>query len=40
MEPQFVSLFDLHPFTLAEGVSAQALFGEGVMVNLVEPGVR
>jgi quercetin dioxygenase-like cupin family protein len=36
MEPQFVSLSDLHRFTLAEGVSAQALFGEGVMLNLVE----
>ena len=36
MEPQFVSLSDLDRFTLAKGVSAQALFGEGVMLNLVE----
>ncbi len=36
MEPQFISLSDLHRFTLAEGVSAQALFGERAMLNLVE----
>ena len=36
MEPQFTSLADLHRFTLAEGVWAQALFGEGAMLNLIE----
>jgi quercetin dioxygenase-like cupin family protein len=36
VEPQFTSLSDLRRFTLAEGVSAQALFGEGAMLNLVE----
>jgi unsaturated pyranuronate lyase len=36
MEPQFVSLSELRRFTLAEGVSAQALFGESAMLNLVE----
>ena len=34
--PQVVSLTELRPFTLAEGVRAQALFGEGAMVNLVQ----
>jgi quercetin dioxygenase-like cupin family protein len=34
--PQFVSLSELRRFTLAEGVTAQALFGEGAMLNLVE----
>jgi quercetin dioxygenase-like cupin family protein len=33
---QFVSLSELRRFTLAEGISAQALFGEGAMLNLVE----
>jgi len=36
MKPQFTSLSELHRFTLAEGVSARALFGEGAMLNLVE----
>lgn len=36
MEPQFTSLSDLRRFALAEGVSAQALFGERAMLNLVE----
>ena len=36
MEPQFTSLTELHRFKLADGVSAQALFGEGAMLNLVE----
>jgi quercetin dioxygenase-like cupin family protein len=33
---QFVSLSELRRFTLAEGITAQALFGEGAMLNLVE----
>jgi quercetin dioxygenase-like cupin family protein len=39
---QFVSLSDVRSFTLAEGVTAQAVFGEGAMLNLVElaPGAR
>jgi unsaturated pyranuronate lyase len=39
---QFVSLSELRRFTLAEGVTAQAMFGEGAMLNLVEltPGAR
>jgi quercetin dioxygenase-like cupin family protein len=39
---QFVSLSEVRRFTLAEGVTAQALFGEGAMLNLVElaPGAR
>jgi quercetin dioxygenase-like cupin family protein len=39
---QFVSLSELRRFTLAEGVTAQAVFGEGAMLNLVElaPGAR
>lgn len=36
MEPQFASLSQLRRFKLAEGVSAQALFGEGAMLSLVE----
>ena len=36
MEPQFTSLSELPRFTLAEGVSGRALFGEGAMLNLVE----
>jgi quercetin dioxygenase-like cupin family protein len=36
VEPQFTSLSDLRRFALGEGVSAQALFGEGAMLNLVE----
>ncbi len=42
MGSQFVSLPELRRFTLAEGVTAQALFGEGAMLNLVElaPGAR
>jgi quercetin dioxygenase-like cupin family protein len=33
---QFVSLSELRRFTLAEGATAQALFGEQAMLNLVE----
>jgi quercetin dioxygenase-like cupin family protein len=33
---RFVSLSELHRFTLAEGVTAQPVFGEGAMLNLVE----
>jgi unsaturated pyranuronate lyase len=36
MEPQFTALSELRRFSLAEGVSAQALFGERAMLNLVE----
>lgn len=36
MEPQVASLSDLRRFTLADGVSAQARFGEQAMLNLVE----
>jgi len=36
VEPQFTSLSELRRFALGEGVSAQALFGEGAMLNLVE----
>lgn len=36
MEPQFESFKSLKSFSLAEGASAQALFGEGAMLNLVE----
>jgi quercetin dioxygenase-like cupin family protein len=36
MEPQFSSFSELRRFKLAEGVSAQALFGERAMLNLVE----
>ena len=36
MEPQFDSFKNLKRFQLAEGASAQALFGEGAMLNLVE----
>lgn len=42
MGSQFVSLSELRRFTLAEGITAQAVFGEGAMLNLVElaPGAR
>jgi unsaturated pyranuronate lyase len=42
VESQFVSLSRLRRFALADGVSAQALFGEEAMLNLVElaPGAR
>jgi quercetin dioxygenase-like cupin family protein len=33
---QFVSLSELRRFTLAQGATAQALFGEQAMLNLVE----
>ena len=36
MRAQFVSFNDLGSYTLAEGASAKALFGEGAMLNLVE----
>ena len=35
-EPQFVSMSELRQFTLADGATAQALFGEQAMLNLVE----
>jgi quercetin dioxygenase-like cupin family protein len=35
MEPQVTSLSDLRRFRLADGVSAQGLFGEKAMLNLV-----
>jgi quercetin dioxygenase-like cupin family protein len=34
--PQFVSLSELRGYSLAEGIAAKALFGEGAMLNLVE----
>jgi hypothetical protein len=36
MEPQFTSLSARRRSTLADGVTAQALFGERVILNLVE----
>ena len=36
MGPQFVSLSELPGFTLAEGIAARAVFGDGAMLNLVE----
>ena len=36
VEPQFVALSQLRRFTLADGISAQALFGDDAMLNLVE----
>jgi quercetin dioxygenase-like cupin family protein len=36
VEPQFVSLADARGFQIAEGVTARALFGEGVMLNLID----
>src|SRR5690348_9587095 len=36
MEPQFISFASASDFTLADGVTAKALFGEGAMLNLVE----
>ena len=36
MEPQFVSLSELRQFSLADGVRAQALFGQAAMLNLVD----
>jgi quercetin dioxygenase-like cupin family protein len=36
MDPQFVSFDRMGSFRLAQGVTAKALFGEGVMLNLVE----
>jgi quercetin dioxygenase-like cupin family protein len=38
MEPQVTSFSELRRFKLVEGVSAQALFGERAMLNLVELG--
>lgn len=36
MPSQFVSVSDLRRFTLADGITAQALFGEAAMLNFVE----
>jgi quercetin dioxygenase-like cupin family protein len=36
VEPQFTSFSRIPSFSLADGVSAKALFGEGAMLNLVE----
>lgn len=36
VEPQFASFSELRRFKLADDVSAQALFGEGAMLSLVE----
>jgi quercetin dioxygenase-like cupin family protein len=36
MEPQFVKLTGLRTLELAPGVTAQPLFGEGAMINLIE----
>ena len=36
MEPQFRSFRSLPGFKLADGVTAQPLFGDGAMLNLVE----
>jgi len=38
MEPQFIHFDDVSPFTLIEGVEGRPLFGEGVMMNLIEFG--
>jgi quercetin dioxygenase-like cupin family protein len=38
MEPQFIHFDDVAPFTLIEGVEGRPLFGEGVMMNLIEFG--
>jgi quercetin dioxygenase-like cupin family protein len=36
VEPRFVHFDSVAPFTLAEGISARPLFGEGAMLNLIE----
>ncbi|MBV8430358.1 MAG: cupin domain-containing protein [Solirubrobacterales bacterium] len=36
MDPQFVSFNQLGGYSLAQGATARALFGEGAMLNLVE----
>lgn len=36
MEPQFIRFDDVRPFTLAAGVDARPLFGDGAMINLIE----
>jgi quercetin dioxygenase-like cupin family protein len=36
VEPQFVRFDDVKSFELAAGVSGRPLFGEGVMLNLIE----
>lgn len=36
MEPQFIHMDDIHPFELGEGIGCRPLFGESVMMNLVE----
>ncbi len=38
MEPQFLRFDEIPSFTLTEGVVARPLFGEGVMVNVIEFG--
>lgn len=36
MEPQFVHFDQIRPFQLTDGVAGRPLFGEGVMLNLIE----
>jgi quercetin dioxygenase-like cupin family protein len=36
MKPQFLHFDDVSPFALAEGVEGRPLFGNGVMLNLIE----
>jgi quercetin dioxygenase-like cupin family protein len=36
MEPQFIRFDDVRSFELVPGVSGRPLFGEGVMLNLIE----
>jgi quercetin dioxygenase-like cupin family protein len=36
VEPQFVHFDDVREFELAAGVTGRPLFGEGVMLNLIE----
>ena len=38
MEPQFVHFDDVDPFTLIAGVEGRPLFGESVMMNVIEFG--
>ena len=38
MEPRFVHFDDVASFTLIEGVEGRPLFGEGVMINVIEFG--
>ena len=36
MEPQFLRFDEVPAFALTDGVAARPLFGEGVMVNMIE----